>query len=109
MGDFVRNHVISQKLCMIRWSSVCVYFKDVSVKSGIKEFIFLLVGERQKCLLTLWQVDDISGLRHVVCNVLGSLDTSQLNQTFARLGESTGYQLPSVKFCHHLLQHLICD
>jgi len=28
--------------------------------------MFLLVGECQKSLLTLWQVDNVSRLRHVV-------------------------------------------
>ena len=65
--------------------------------------IFLLVGERQKGLLTLkwfklpkmqwthrrsshlWQVDNISWLRHVVGNVLCRLNSSQLDQTLSRL------------------------
>merc|ERR1719264_1295068 len=70
---------------------------------GERGSIFLLVGERQKCLLTpriptrLWQVDDISGLGHVVGNVFRCLDTPQLDQTFTRLCKRTGKQLCS--FC----------
>merc|ERR1719234_1725349 len=59
--------------------------------------IFLLVRERQKCLLTLWQIDDISGLCHVVCNVFSCLNTSQFNQTLTSLGESACQQFSS--FC----------
>ena len=65
--------------------------------------MFLLVGERQKGLLTLkwfklpkmqcvwrwsshlWQVDNVSWLRHVVGNILRRLNSSQLNQTLSRL------------------------
>merc|ERR1719234_1745940 len=137
-------------------------FQGFSNQSGT---IFLLVGERQECLLTLWQVDNISGLCHVVSNVFSCLNTSQFNQTLTSLGESAGQQLSSfgvtlslnngccelpskgevgdadiikdeaklggashkllirpgahllshsnqlssVKFCHNLLKHLICD
>merc|ERR1719234_2145870 len=67
-------------------------FQGFSNQSGT---IFLLVGERQECLLTLWQVDNISGLCHVVSNVFSCLNTCQFNQTLTSLGESAGQQLSS--------------
>merc|ERR1719234_566990 len=78
-------------------------FQGFSNQSGT---IFLLVGERQKCLLTLWQIDDISGLCHVVCNVFSSLNTSQFNQTLTSLGESACQQLSS--FCVSLSLNNSC-
>merc|ERR1711934_819506 len=91
-GGFARepyNDAIAQPLALQDPMVQSLCFKDVSVW-GEKGSIFLLVGERQKCLLTLWQVDNISGLGHVVGNVFRCLDTPQLNQTFTRLCKRTG-------------------
>ena len=59
MGDLPGNHMndaIAQPLALQDPMVQSLCFKDVSVW-GEKGSIFLLVGERQKCLLTLKVVE----------------------------------------------------
>lgn len=52
----------------------------------------LLLREREECLLSGRQVDDISGLGELVGNVLSGFDLTQFDETLAGFSERLGHQ-----------------